>query len=625
MHLNSWAQESCVFNYYNKKGGHFLFSTYYETDLHTPREGVCQTLINGKIYERRVFANGRLTEEIANTLDGKPRVRATFSFWDADSILVVLDTWYENGDLQEHSIFYTDASGRRCMKQCNYGLAAKKRSECSYAFIRYNELSESDKSMHPPHTIDEDGYTYLMVPIGKETQYDLDGKVHHVQFHRFVSDGSYEHRSLQGPYIEYYPSGKVRAKGVYQEGQLTGVYQTFFESGRMQSEGFYDHDVSVGTWKSWHLNGELASLYVYDLESAHPFTPSKKEWAENGQLTLDQQLDVSGTGTLYEWTSSGVKIHEVDIVMLDRTAGTERYWFENGQLQYTHNFRKDADTCFIEYYKNGQLKRLDTRQENRSESTQEWRNWSESGTLERYQLKQSRIDGYFQQLVQDYYPTGQLKRYDLFKNTEHLTENYSPNGTKIYFRRSINDSLEGNYQLLDTMGQVLLQYQYQKGLRNGWCREYTPDGKPLFAAYYVNGKRITDSIQVARVSTVKLSREEQDGLWNLISSQVLDTHLVSKKQIFDDVKTVYAYFPAVFGELPKQALTNELGFTYLTRIFVKQENGFDFVYVNNNQLSSCVFLIYPDGEVELWNRSVPLNDLQQQYRTDFPKNYLWND
>ncbi|MFN5441683.1 MAG: hypothetical protein ACK5AR_07515, partial [Flavobacteriia bacterium] len=45
------AQETCEFKPTNKKGGHYLFSTFYLDDLQTPREGVCQTLHMGKIYE----------------------------------------------------------------------------------------------------------------------------------------------------------------------------------------------------------------------------------------------------------------------------------------------------------------------------------------------------------------------------------------------------------------------------------------------------------------------------------------------------------------------------------------------------------------------------------------------
>ena len=44
--------QQCQFSYYNKKGGHYLFSTYYQEDMHTLRDGVCEISENGKIYEK---------------------------------------------------------------------------------------------------------------------------------------------------------------------------------------------------------------------------------------------------------------------------------------------------------------------------------------------------------------------------------------------------------------------------------------------------------------------------------------------------------------------------------------------------------------------------------------------
>ena len=86
--FHAWAQENCEFKSANKKGGHYLFSTYYEDDLQTAREGVCQILHLGQIYERRVFVKGHLVEETLNTCEGKPRVRSKFSLWDSDTLLI---------------------------------------------------------------------------------------------------------------------------------------------------------------------------------------------------------------------------------------------------------------------------------------------------------------------------------------------------------------------------------------------------------------------------------------------------------------------------------------------------------------------------------------------------------
>ena len=116
------AQENCAFKPQNKKGGHYLFSTFYEDDLKTPCEGVCQILHLGKIYERRTFVKGRLTEETLNTFEGNPRVRSKFTIWDNDSINIDQKVYYENGLLQTHNIYYLNQEGRRCLQTVEYGL-----------------------------------------------------------------------------------------------------------------------------------------------------------------------------------------------------------------------------------------------------------------------------------------------------------------------------------------------------------------------------------------------------------------------------------------------------------------------------------------------------------------------
>ena len=60
-----FAQTNCEFKYQNKKGGNYLFSIYYETDMKTPLNGTCETKYNdNRIFEKRTFQDGKLVEEI---------------------------------------------------------------------------------------------------------------------------------------------------------------------------------------------------------------------------------------------------------------------------------------------------------------------------------------------------------------------------------------------------------------------------------------------------------------------------------------------------------------------------------------------------------------------------------
>jgi antitoxin component YwqK of YwqJK toxin-antitoxin module len=622
----SIAQETCEFKPTNKKGGHYLFSTFFLDDLQTPREGVCQTLHLGKIYERRVFVKGHLVEETCNTLEGNPRVLSKFSLWDGDSLLIDQKVYYENGPLQTHNLIYLDGSGRRCMKSVEYGLTGHKRFEHTYAWIRYNELNASDKSMHPPHTVDDDGYTYLTVPIGEEKIYDsFTGALFQVRHHQFIGNGNHENSSLNGPSTEFYENGKVKVKANYKDGALHGAYKSYHLNGWRQSEGHYENGIRVGVWKGWHPNGKPSYEYIFDLNTAHPFEPNKKEWADNGQLTLEQVLDVSGTGYLREWTPQGVKTHDVDIYLLDHTRGVETWWYDNGQLHWKRDYRKGQDTSLIEFYKNGDWARLEVYREKGSDTYRENRRWYPKLVPESVLIVETRSGGYLKQLMDDYYPNGILKSRVEYKNNACFKEYYASNGIKTRSLHTISDSLYGPYQELDSTGRLLLDYRYSAGLRDGWCREYDTEGKLLFSKYYRNGNPIGDSLEVERKFKWEvLTPEELKGLDYLIRNQRMDTTLFSMEQILAYTKLIYRCFPDLLGSLPQNEINGFIDSYFHTTLQFQRLRSSVVVHVRNGTLQSRSLLIYPDMEIESFNHLYTKEELNKE-QIFLPKFYMWND
>jgi antitoxin component YwqK of YwqJK toxin-antitoxin module len=620
------AQEFCEFKPQNKKGGNYLFSTFYLDDLQTPRDGVCQTLHLGKIYERRVFVKGRLVEETCNTLEGKPRVLSKFSLWDGDSLLIDQKVYYENGPLQTHNIIYLDKSGRRCMKSIEYGLTGHKRFEHTYAWIRYSELNESDKSMHPPHTVDDDGYTYLMVPIGEEKIYDpFSGALIQVRHHQFIGNGNHENSSLNGPSTEFYENGKVKVKANYKDGALNGPYKSFHLNGLKQSEGKYENGIRVGLWKGWHANGNPSYEYVFDLNTAHPFEPNKKEWADNGQLTLEQVLDVSGTGYLREWTPQGVKTHDVDMYMLERTRGVETWWYDNGQLNWKRDCRKGQDTTMVQFYANGDLQRLEIYKENGSDTYRENRRWYPKLVPESVFIAQTRKDGFFSQSIEQYYPNGQLQNTVLYKNKECYKEFYASNGIKTRALHTISDSLHGPYQELDSTGKLLLDYRYTAGLRDGWCREYDAAGSLIFERYYEKGIPHPKYASVnKRKDLPSLTLETKQGLERLIKIQRIDSLQFSKKEIAALVELAYQFIPEQFEPLPQTEYNYLREYNHFLRINLRRKGNLIWMDLSAYATSSLTLIIYPDMEIEIFNRRYTKEELNlEQVLT--PKHYMWND
>lgn len=624
--LAASAQEPCEFKPQNKKGGHYLFSTFYLDDLKTPREGVCQTLHMGKIYERRVFVKGRLVEETCNSLEGKPRVQSKFTLWDGDSLLIDQKVYYENGPLQTHNIIFLDASGRRCMKSVEYGLTGHKRFEHTYAWIRYSELNESDKSTHPPHTVDEDGYTYLMVPIGEEKIYDpFTGALTQVRHHQFIGDGNHENSSLNGPSTEYYENGKIKVKANYKDGALNGLYQSFHLDGTKQSEGTYENGIKVGQWKGWHPNGKPFYDYLFDLKTAHPFEPNKKEWAENGQLTLEQVLDESGTGYLREWTPKGIKTHDVDIYLLDHTRGVETWWYDNGQMHWKRDYRKGQDTSLIEYYKNGNWARLEVFKETHKDSYREVRRWYEKQIPQEIFIQEQRADSFSLQSQELFYNSGVKKSWIQYKNKESYKELYATNGTKILYRYTVNDSLQGPYQLFDSLGNILLDYRYENGLRNGWCREYNAEGEVLFAKLYQSGIPIQDSASVERkVDQRALTAEEQNGLTYFIQNQSIDSTLFSKDAVRMYTTLIYQHFPNLLGPLPENEIHGFIDYHPYTTLQLQRLGSCVVIHINNRFVYSGSIIVYPDMEMEPFNQLYTKSELRQIAESPSYQ-YMWKD
>lgn len=621
----AFTQDNCEFKPQNKKGGHYLFSTFFEDDLKTPREGVCQILHLGKIYERRTFVKGRLTEETLNTFEGNPRVRSKFSIWDNDSILIDQKVYFENGPLQTHNIFYLNQEGRRCFKTIEYGLNGQKRFERSYAWIRYRELQESDKSGHPPHTVDEDGYTYLIAPFGAEMTFYEGGQLFEFKQHQFIKDGYYEHRSLHGPVLTYYESGTLKSKGTYKNGSLFGSFKSYFSDGKIETERHYENDVPVGEWKGWHANGKQAYWYLYDLETAHPFEPNKKEWADNGQLTLEQVLDESANGYLREWTPAGIKTHDVDIQLLDRTKGVETWWYNDGQLHWRRDYRKGQDTSLVEFYPNGEWQRLEIHKERGSNSYKEVKRWYPKMVLEQLFIIETRADGFFKQVQEHYYPNGNFESRIEYKNKECYKEFYASNGIKIRALHTILDSLYGPYQELDSTGQLLIDYRYSAGLRDGWCREYTADGSLIFERFYEMGIPNSSYSSVdKRKTSPGLSIETKQSLKRLIEIQRIDSLLFSKKEIEAIVFLAYQHFSEQFEPLPQTEYNGLRDYNRTIRLHLRRKGPIIWMDLSAYGSASVSLIIYPDMEIEIFNHRYTKEELNTE-QIITPKYYMWND
>jgi antitoxin component YwqK of YwqJK toxin-antitoxin module len=311
--------------------------------------------------------------------------------------------------------------------------------------------------------------------------------------------------------------------------------------------------------------------------------------------------------------------------LLDQHTGVETWWHPNGQLHWRRDYRKGQDTTMVQFYKNGDPERLEVFKEDRAGSEREVRRWYEGKIQQSVFLTQTRPDGYQMQSQEDFYPSGVRKSYVLYKNQESFKELYAANGTKILYRYTILDSLEGPYQRFDTTGVLLFDYRYHKGLRNGWCREYDATGKLQFAQYYQQGNPVKDSENLARKHHFQaLTSDEKRGLQYLFSAQQYDSIIFEPAHQMKCLELLYRVYPEVLGTLPVNEIRTELDFYRPIRLQFQTYGPCTAIHVNNHHLGVKSFLIYPDMEIEPLQHLFTKEDLQTQ-QLHHDKFELWQD
>ena len=537
------AQENCTFNTYNKKGSNYVFSTYYETDMKTPLNGKCESFIEGRLYERREFNNGHFISEEANFLDGKPRVILKRYESRADGLIAELKTYWEGGQPAMYTKYYLDESGRRCMQQTDYHLNGKKRFVQSFAFVRLSEINEYEIKDHPPHTVDDEGYTYLTVQFGDEENYSAEGVLISKFHHKLILSEFSRDSSKDGPFTEYHENGKVKTKGFYKDGNPDGHWIGYNYLGMKNVDLTYKDNMLQGYYRTWHDNGQLHTEDFYDVTSNHPFQPSKKVWKEDGKLLVLLELDKMGDGRIQQWNEQGILLYENDIIGNDYKKAIEKEWYANGKLKKIENHLPNADTSYVSYFASGQQEKIHfVDRTNGEKPTKIQREWYQDGTLA-LEVFMDSTDFAHLSTLRNFYANGKMNTQIIHKDRERIEEWYASNGIKVRSRQTVDGKLEGPYRELDSLGNVLVAYSYSNGLRNGTCRRYNAKQELIFSQEYLNGCLISSKTDVNNKRKLSmLCESERSNVYGLAHRQFFSSgkEHYSKEQI-DSLAQWYSY------------------------------------------------------------------------------------
>ena len=577
-----FSQTDCDFKYQNKKGGSYLFSIYYEPDMKTPLNGTCERKYNdNKIFEKRTFQDGKLVEEILNYESGSSKLKLNPTWNTRDSVIATMEQFWPNGNRKQTNIYYWDKNKRRCEKYIDYHLNGKVRFVNFNAFVRQSEINEYQIKDYPPHTVDYDGFTTLRVPFGLALEYDDAGVLKSKTTHKMILNGGHEHSSRDGLYEDYHHNGKLKTKGYYKDGDPDGNWVVYNFLGQKIEEQFYQRNMKVGTWKGWHDNGKPRFEYVYDTLSNYIFHPNKKEWNEAGLLVFERFIDRKGLGFEKKWADNGTLIQHLELVYNSKEQGSEKNWYPNGQLKSFLNNYRNSDTTYVSYFQNGKMEEIHLKSKIEMDEVISNKKWNDKGVLISEVNKKSRPENEFIELY-EYWPTGKTKAHIYQLNETRLEEKYFQNGSLKSGVRFLNAKLDGKTQHFDSLGTLLLEYNYTNNLRNGWCKRFDKTGKLIFAQYYEMGcpKKMLDELPAKKRNFEELSKDERDYfisfIYNNLSQYVspTDTQLYYTKKQVDSIATYYMYlfdtwskyapFPSVRHQITSQVISFRLPSVYLT-------------------------------------------------------------
>jgi antitoxin component YwqK of YwqJK toxin-antitoxin module len=497
----SFAQR-CDFSYYNKKGGHYLFSTFYLDDMQTKRDGVCETTVNGKIYERRILKNGLLVEEELNYFNQnqtvQKRIRTKMNHYPVLSKeLGTMEEFSETGILRTYWRFYLDKENRRRSQITEYHFNGKLRFKQEYAFIRLSEIDSYHIKDHPPHTVDEFGYTSLTVPYGIHQEFDDQGNLIREQHYNtltfYYQDANH---ILDGPYKEFHTNGKPKVVATYKEGNLDSNWTSYHFNGKLMETGVYRNNIKADIWEGYNDTGKLIKRAVYDEKATNPFAPTQETtWNDAGLKIEEKYIDEKEIAQLNKWNNQGLLVQHTEFMNSTQMNWSnqtlillDKIWYEDGKIKQIINNYPKSDTNFISYYPSGQQKDLRNGYWKNDIRIDQQSSWNEQGILTMKSSREHSLDGSkIRQTMETFYSNGNKKTKNELINKELFEESYSMSGILYIYRETISNKIDGIYREIDTITGLKTEISYANGIRNGSCQLKSSKDKIALVKTYDHG------------------------------------------------------------------------------------------------------------------------------------------
>lgn len=321
----------------------------------------------------------------------------------------------------------------------------------------------------------------------------------------------------------YYPNGKISSEGTLRNGQPDGYWKSYSEKGEIKSEGNRKNFELDSLWKFFNQEGKLL-LEIY-------YKSGKKDglkitYLDKETVKENFQNDVKEGYTRYYYTDGKIKQEIPFIKGLEQGFGKE--YAPDGTIitltEYKKGFivdrlrinRKDVlgkkQGRWFTFYEKGSLRTEITYRDDLKNGY--LKEYTENGDL----LKISKyVDDVIQpeaeeiqklEVQNEYYPDGKIKISAMFRNG-------IPEGVKREYTAEGNIEKAYLYKNGFIIGEGIVK---EDGNRDGFWKDYFPDGSLKAEGNYDNGKQIGEwkyyhsngkIEQIGRFS--KLGKPE--GLW----------------------------------------------------------------------------------------------------------------
>ncbi len=214
---------------------------------------------------------GNIKTEIRTTRHPNGRLKEQWAIMIVDNKDVrsgVYQSWYEDGVEQTQGSYANDKENGIWRSWHPNGLPAYQRTY-QMGLLQGIEYSWT-----------KTGAQHGVVPYENNEKHGF--VIHYGENKRpLASWGEYVHDKLNGPLIDWYPSGQLWVVANYENGLRQGPYTKWFESGVVQVMTFYRNGEFHGRRREWNKNGVCREDQTYEGGKRHG---SSTSYFDSGQI-----------------------------------------------------------------------------------------------------------------------------------------------------------------------------------------------------------------------------------------------------------------------------------------------------------------------------------------------------